>query len=136
MSLLRSIKQLLNKAAPKLPPRPLPPPDPEPEESAVPEISVAALQAALASDQPPLLLDIREPFEWNQVRIPGALHIPMNDLPARLDDLPQTVSMVVLCAHGSRSYAVAHFLLENGYTARSLTGGITAWHQQGGMVEQ
>lgn len=135
MSLFRSIKQLFVKPAPKPLTRPLPPLDPEPDEIPVPEISVVALQAELTSDQPPLLLDVREPFEWNQVRIPDALHIPMNDLPSRLAELPKASPIVVFCAHGSRSYGVAHFLLEQGYLARSLAGGITQWHVQGNAVQ-
>ncbi len=135
MSLFESIKQLFVKPAPQPLTRPLPPLDPEPEEIPVPEISVAALQVELTSDQPPLLLDVREPFEWNQVRIPDALHIPMNDLPSRLTELPKASPIVVFCAHGSRSYGVAHFLLEQGYLARSLAGGITQWHVQGNAVQ-
>jgi rhodanese-related sulfurtransferase len=135
MSLFRSIKQLFVKPEPKPFTRPLPPLDLELEEIPVPEISVAALQAELASDQPPLLLDVREHFEWNQVRIPDALHIPMNDLPNRLAELPKASPIVVFCAHGSRSYSVAHFLLEQGYLARSLAGGITQWHVQGNAVQ-
>jgi len=135
MSLFQSIKQLFTKSEPKPFARPLPPPAPEPEEIPVPEINVTALQAELASDQPPLLLDVREPFEWNQVRIPDALHIPMNDLPKRLAELPKASLIVVFCAHGSRSYGVAHFLLEQGYSARSLAGGITQWHVQGNAVQ-
>ena len=135
MSLFESIKQLFTKPAPQPLTRPLPPPDPEPEEIPVPEISVAALQVELTSDQPPLLLDVREPFEWNQVRIPGARHIPMNDLPNRLAELPKASPIVVFCAHGSRSYGVAHFLIEQGYPARSLAGGITQWHVQGNAVQ-
>lgn len=104
--------------------RPLPPPEPEPEEIVVPEVTVAELQQALASDHPPLLLDVRELYEWHQVHIPTALHIPMNDIPARLATLPATQPIVVLCAHGSRSYSVAGYLIEQGYTASSLAGGI------------
>ena len=135
MNFLQSIKQHFSKTAPNPSRRPVLPPDPEPEELTVPEVTVATLQSELAGAQPPLLLDVREPYEWNQVRMPGALHIPMNSVPSRLAELPQDKPIVVFCAHGSRSYGVAHYLLENGYTARNLSGGITVWHQQGGAVE-
>ncbi len=134
MSLLKSLKTLFSKPAPP-PLRLAPPPEPEPEEPVVPTVEVSALQAELTGDQPPLLLDVREIYEWNQVRIPGALHIPMNEIPTRLSELSKATPLVVFCAHGSRSYGVAHYLLENGYTARSLNGGITQWHGQGGSVE-
>ncbi|MCX6045059.1 MAG: rhodanese-like domain-containing protein [Chloroflexi bacterium] len=134
MGLFKSLKTLFSKPAPpsfKL----AAPPTPEPEEPVVPTVYVAELRTELTGEQPPLLLDIREIYEWNQVRIPSALHIPMNDIPARLQELPQATPIVVFCAHGSRSYGVAHYLIENGYPARSLDGGITQWHLQGGVVE-
>lgn len=123
-------------AKPARAPRPVPPPDPEPEEILVPELTVVALQQALVGMQPPLLLDVREPYEWRQVRLTNALHIPMNDLPARLTELPADRAIVVFCAHGSRSYSVAGYLIEQGYQASSLAGGITEWARQGGAIMQ
>lgn len=135
MKFFQSLKQRLTKTDHKRLSQPMPPPDPEPAELIVPEVTVAELQSALAGGQPPLLLDVREPYEWNQVRMPSALHMPMNDVPARLHELPKAATIIVFCAHGSRSYGVAHYLLENGYTARNLAGGITSWHRQGGAVQ-
>jgi rhodanese-related sulfurtransferase len=106
--------------------------EPEPD---VPEMDTAYLEAALAVEPAPLVLDIREPFEWRQVRMPGALHIPMNSLPDRLDDLPKDRPIVVMCAHGNRSYAVTAYLNEQGFDAHNLTGGITRWRMQGGDTE-
>ncbi|MEZ4683051.1 MAG: rhodanese-like domain-containing protein [Caldilineaceae bacterium] len=111
--------------------RPLPPVA-EPEEMVVPETTVAQLQQTLAADESPLLLDVREPWEWRQVHIPAARHIPMNEVPAHLAELPQEQQIVVVCAHGSRSYGVAGYLLEQGYQASSLRGGITQWVRDGG----
>jgi len=106
--------------------------EPEPD---VPEMDTAYLEAALAVEPAPLVLDIREPFEWRQVRMPGALHIPMNSLPDRLDDLPKDRPIVVMCAHGNRSYGVTAYLNEQGFDAHNLTGGITRWRMQGGDTE-
>jgi rhodanese-related sulfurtransferase len=78
----------------------------EPEEIAVPELAATELRAALAEPAPPLILDVREQYEWNQVHLPEALHIPVNEVPARLGDLPRDRRIAVLCAHGSRSYGV------------------------------
>ena len=111
--------------------RPLPPPEPEEDEIAVPEIMAAELSARLKAEKSLLLLDIREQYEWNQVRMPGAQHIPMNSIPARLDELPKEQEIIVLCAHGQRSYGVAHYLLENGFNAASLDGGMTDWAAHG-----
>lgn len=116
---------------PAAPVRPRPALEPEPAELTVPELTVSALQQALASAHPPLLLDVREPYEWRQVHIPTALHIPMNDIPQHLAALPPNQPIVVFCAHGSRSYSVAGYLIEQGYTASSLAGGINALAQAG-----
>jgi rhodanese-related sulfurtransferase len=107
----------------------------EPEIS-VPEISVEELQAALAQAQPPLMIDVREPYEWRLVRMTEAHHIAMNEIPTRLNSIPRDRPVVVMCAHGSRSYSVAAWLIEQGVNASSLAGGITAWARRGGAVEQ
>lgn len=101
----------------------------------MPERQVAEVLAGLVSD-PPFLLDVREPFEWRQVRVPTAMHIPMNDVPERLGELPRGRPILVFCAHGGRSYGVAHYLIEQGFAASSLAGGITVWAHEGGPVEQ
>ncbi len=128
MGLFDKVKQLLG-GQPQ-PVRPAPTMAPEPEEIPVPELTVAELRAALAGAAPPLILDVREQYEWNQVHIDAALHIPMNNVPARLADLPQDRPIAVLCAHGSRSYGVAHYLREQGFDAWNVTGGITQWYAQ------
>jgi len=130
------LKQLFARPTPpKKQPAP-PAPEPDPEAIQTPEMTVAELRAALAGGKPPLLLDVREPYEWRQVRIPGAVHVPMNSVPGRLAELPRDQPIVVLCAHGSRSFGVTHYLREQGYDAINLKGGITQWHVQGGEVEQ
>jgi len=132
---LNSIKQLFAKPTPA--PRSAAPlaSEPEPDELRVPEISTAAVRVALQSEHPPLLLDVREPYEWRQVRIPHARHIPMNSVPNHLAELPADQPIIVFCAHGSRSFGVAYYLREQGFDAYNLTGGITQWHIQGGEVE-
>lgn len=109
-------------------------PQSDPEAVQVPELDPAQVQKALAGVHPPLLLDVREAHEWREVRIPAALHIPMNSVPDRLDELPRSRPLVVVCAHGSRSYGVAHYLREQGFDASSLQGGITRWRIEGGTV--
>jgi rhodanese-related sulfurtransferase len=98
------------------------------EEIKVPEISAQQLNEALASERPPFLLDVREGWEVARGIIPGATHIVMNTIPARLAEIPSDKPVVVYCAAGVRSYAVAAFLLQNGFSAvQNLTGGIGAW---------
>lgn len=135
MGLIDKVKNLFAKPQPaRKQPAPIAP-EPEPEEIKVPELTATELRSALAGTPPPLLLDIREPYEWDQVRIADALHIPMNRVPDQLADLPPDRMIVVFCAHGSRSFGVAHFLRQQGFDAYNLAGGITKWHIQGGAVE-
>lgn len=136
MSWLSVLKNFLLRPASVQPPVVLPPQEPDPEETVVPELTPHEAQELLQTESPPLLLDVREPYEWRQMRIPGALHIPMNSVPARLDELPKERPIIVFCAHGVRSFGVAHFLRQQGWEAFNLAGGITQWHIQGGEVEQ
>jgi len=95
---------------------------------AVPEIGALELKARLASDAPPLLLDVREPYEWTDGGIPGAVPMPMNSVPNRLAELPRDREIVAYCSVGQRSWAVAEFLLRNGFSRVSnLDGGMAAW---------
>lgn len=115
-----------------------PPVDPEPQIE-VPDLQVVDLLAMDDTDVRPLILDVREQYEWDQVRIPDdgpftVLHIPMNSVPARLAELPKDQPIGVLCAHGNRSFGVAHYLIEQGYDAHNIAGGITQWHIRGGDV--
>lgn len=136
MSLWTKMRQWLGGQADPLPtPSATPRFEDEPEPDVL-EVTAEDLMAALAGNNPPLVLDVREDYEWRQVRMPGALHIPMNDVPARLDELAATRPLVVVCAHGSRSYSVAAWLGERGVAASSLAGGITRWAQVGGAIAQ
>jgi rhodanese-related sulfurtransferase len=75
-----------------------------------------------------LLLDVREPDEHAIARLPEALHIPMQQVPARLDELPRHKAIVVMCHTGRRSAQVAAFLMANGFEdVYNLRGGIDAW---------
>lgn len=75
-----------------------------------------------------VLLDVREPFELARARVPEAMHVPMQQVPARLAELPRDRPLLVLCHHGARSQAVADWLLANGFTdVANVAGGIAAW---------
>ncbi|GMU82930.1 MAG: hypothetical protein AMXMBFR47_28010 [Planctomycetota bacterium] len=78
-----------------------------------------------------LLLDCREHKELVLARIEGALHIPMGDIPSRQTELDPDRPTIVFCHKGARSYKVAAFLLEQGFTdVKSMAGGIDAWSAQ------
>lgn len=133
-----SVKRGFNKPAPVHEPNQPQPPaqSTEPARLIVPEIQPADLIPLYQEGSAPKLLDCRESFEWQQVRIPGSLHIPMNQIPARLAELDSESDWVVVCAHGNRSYSVAGFLILNGFKASSLAGGVTDWWMRGGEVER
>ena len=83
------------------------------------------------------LLDVREIEEWVLGRIPGATHIPLNDLPERLADIGQDKPVVVVCATGIRSLYGAQFLLQNGYPeVYNLEDGTKGWVRKGLPVER
>jgi rhodanese-related sulfurtransferase len=94
----------------------------------VTEMAPADLQARRATSSAPVVLDVREPWELKVASIPDVLHIPMTEIPARLDELDKNSEIVVMCRSGGRSMQVAQFLARNGFrSVANLTGGILAW---------
>lgn len=77
------------------------------------------------------VLDVRYPNEWEEGRIDGALHIPVDDLDERTDELDRGRPVVTVCRSGRRSERAATFLREEGFDAESLDGGMEAWHAAG-----
>jgi rhodanese-related sulfurtransferase len=74
------------------------------------------------------LLDVREKWEWDLVRVEGAKHMPMNEVPQRWQTLPEDGPILVLCHHGVRSTMVAQYLLKSGVDCvYNVRGGIDAW---------
>lgn len=93
----------------------------------VTDISPRELQALLAATDPPVVLDVREPWEQDIARLSATLDIPMGEVPQRLDELPRDKDIVVMCRSGGRSAKVAEYLDREGYRVRNLAGGILAW---------
>src|SRR3954465_11313161 len=84
-----------------------------------------------ASRPRPLLLDVRENWEFETCKIEGAVQIAMNTIPARIEELDEDAEIVCICHHGARSMQVAAFLEPNGFTKMTnLPGGIHAWAVQ------
>ena len=77
------------------------------------------------------ILDVREDFEVEDGMIPGALHIPMGQLQARLSELDRAVPIIAVCRSGNRSARVADALNGAGFTADTMAGGMTAWTRTG-----
>jgi rhodanese-related sulfurtransferase len=80
-----------------------------------------------------MILDVREDDEWAAGRISGSVHIPMNQVVARLDEVATQV--VCVCAVGGRSARVTAYLTGQGHEAVNLDGGIYAWEAEGRPVE-
>src|SRR3954463_10138687 len=81
-----------------------------------------------AGREPPLLLDVREPWEVEKARIAGAQLVPMGEIPARLGEIDADREVVAICHHGGRSMQVAMFLEKNGFAnVHNLSGGVDAW---------
>ena len=97
---------------------------------AVEEISPVELAARLGAPDPPLVLDVREPWEHAVAHIAGARLVPLNTLPAALSTLDPARALVTMCHHGVRSRMAAEFLRERGLTRiANLSGGIDAWSE-------
>ena len=90
--------------------------------------------AASVADRQPVLLDVREGWECQTASVsPEGLqfvHMPMQSIPARLDELDKTRPIACLCHHGSRSMQVATFLERQGFEVINVAGGIHAWSSQ------
>lgn len=91
-------------------------------------IEVEDLQGMLAAGEPPVILDVREPWEVDLSAIAGSIYIPLGLLPMRVGELPKDRPLVVLCHHGFRSAQATAWLRNQGFgSATNLTGGIDAW---------
>jgi rhodanese-related sulfurtransferase len=96
------------------------------------QLPAQALSAWAARTPAPVLLDVREPWEFALARIelPGTttLHMPMQTVPLRLTELPRSRPVVCICHHGIRSAQVVAFLMRQGYDdVYNLAGGVDAW---------
>lgn len=81
--------------------------------------------------EPPVILDVREPWEHQLCALPGAVHIPMGQVPMRVAELGKDSEIVVLCHHGVRSQRVAYYLESLGFDKLgNLAGGIDAWAKE------
>jgi rhodanese-related sulfurtransferase len=85
-------------------------------------------------DETVVLLDVREDDEWQRGHAPGAQHIPMGDVPARLTEIDPAAQLFVVCHAGGRSQRVAQYLAVNGYTPTNVSGGMLAWAEAGRPV--
>ncbi len=92
------------------------------------EISARELKSRLDDGAGPLLVDVREDWEIEMARFPGAREVPLDRLTEALADEPRDREVVVICHHGGRSFTAAMLLERAGFTAvANLAGGIDGW---------
>jgi rhodanese-related sulfurtransferase len=93
----------------------------------------AIAAAAVTSDS--YLLDVRELDEWSAGHAPEAVHVPMMEIPGRIEEIPREGEVVVVCRVGSRSGQVVAFLRHNGFeNVVNLDGGMASWSMAGRPV--
>ena len=93
-------------------------------------LTPAQLSEWIADDSrsKPVLLDVREPWEFELCRLEDSIHIPMASVPVRMEELDSERDLVMICHHGARSYQVASFLEQRGFTRLyNLESGIDGW---------
>jgi adenylyltransferase/sulfurtransferase len=95
------------------------------------EMTARELADRLERGEKFLLLDVREPNEWNLGHLENAQHIPMRQIPAQIDSLPRDSEIVVYCRSGGRSANVQRYLLDHGFKkVKNLAGGLMAWARE------
>jgi rhodanese-related sulfurtransferase len=94
------------------------------------DISVQELKERLDQGKAPVMIDVREPFEWERQHLPGVKKISLGTLPSRLPELEalRSQEVVLICRSGGRSGRATEFLRNHGFAqVRNLTGGMLAW---------
>jgi rhodanese-related sulfurtransferase len=95
----------------------------------VPEIDVEELAARL--DSGAVLVDVRQPDEYESGHVPSARLVPLGDVPERVDAFTGHDEVLVICRTGGRSRAACEFLIEQGVPAINVAGGTLAWLESG-----
>ena len=83
------------------------------------------------------VLDVRQDWEWRRGHVPGAIHVPLSQLPTLMWKLPRDKPLAVICEHGERSLVAAHYLAARGFEGVvSVSGGTSAWVRSGRQLER
>lgn len=126
-------KKVFGKNEEKEPPieeQPATPPPPEPEPIQINELSPHELKARLDNGDELIVVDMRQAWEYQSGHIPGAKHMFIQEIPARIDELPKDTDIVFQCWSGLTSLDASGFLIRNGWKSSrifSLSGGIGGW---------
>ncbi len=99
----------------------------------VPEIDVDELRTHHAAGA--LIIDVRQPDEYDEAHVPGAQLIPLGDVPDRIHELPDVRPLFLICRSGARSGQAGEFLMAQGYDVVNVAGGTLAWIDAGFPVD-
>ncbi|NUP27323.1 MAG: rhodanese-like domain-containing protein [Nocardia sp.] len=97
--------------------------------------ALSAREAIDAVRDGALIVDVRRQFEWNRTHIPGAVHLPLEQLTSGCENLPDDRLLITFCTGGLRSYGAANLLIEYGFDAKNMSGGLVDWRAAGGELE-
>ena len=104
---------------------------------AVPQLPVAKLHERIeAGNNPYTILDVREPSEWREDHIKGAINIPFHQLASHLDDLPSNKPVAAICGGGARSSIATSILQREGFEPVNIAGGMSGWKHAGYEVTE
>jgi phage shock protein E len=111
-------------------------PAPDAELSLPPDVDVATV-AQIKERDDVVVIDVREPFEYEAGHIPGVTLIPMGEVPQRLSEIPTDKTVIVTCRTGNRSAEVTDYLRQQGFdNVHNMSGGIVDWQAAGYEIEQ
>lgn len=96
---------------------------------------VTAAEALRLVEAGALVVDVRREREWRDHHVPGSVHVPLADLEARAEELPEGRVLIAFCTGGLFSRGAANLLAELGFDAVSLSRGLMAWRAAGGPLE-
>ena len=95
----------------------------------IPTTEVDAIPETIPADL--VVLDVREPHEWQAGHIAGAVHIPLGEVAARVGELDPSVRTLVVCHLGGRSARATQWLAAQGHDVTNIAGGMDAWEAAG-----
>ncbi|WOC12100.1 rhodanese-like domain-containing protein [Gordonia sp. MP11Mi] len=98
-------------------------------------VAVTDLPDDFTGDAERVLIDVREIDEWEQGHVRGAVHIPLADVPARIEEIDLDRELLVVCRTSGRSYRIMEYLLMRGIDGAVVTGGMVAWQSADKPVE-
>ncbi|WP_155821101.1 rhodanese-like domain-containing protein [Gordonia hirsuta] len=99
------------------------------------QIDVTALPDDFTAVTDQILLDIREDDEWESGHVRGALHMPLDDVPARVDEIDLDCDLLVICRTSGRSFRLLSYFAQRGIDGVCVSGGMVAWEAAGKPIE-